>query len=403
MNKHILILTLVAVAVLLTVGCRRMDPVGLTSDLELVFSVGEMGTGTKGSTANTLAIPATLQTGGKFDNLLVVLATGNDEVGYTVEYFDQRDYDDPVTSGTARFRNVKNRDGENLITYHVFAFANLSLKGDFWAGKSWKVIAGNLTSINNVLSEEGGDLILNGDNTAVVASGVASLLTEVEEDKGAMLLTGRGTVTVNGNKVKVNDSESGKISLQRIFTRLTVTVQNHTGHPVIIDQLSFSAFDTDMTYLLGRQIEDGAPVIPDDPNDDDDPYYFEISPITPDPENEPDPALAWTGDKTIFTTYLFENKANEEYKMYGHVIMYTSTSPRTKENALYLGGGTAPKGNGSVLQKLVNQIPEQLIYMNRNQALDIIMYINRGSSTGDFSIQVTSDWTKNVGGTHTFQ
>ena len=391
MNKHILILALVAVAVLLTAGCRRLDPLGQTSDLELVLSTEEP------ETKATLTIPATLQTGGKFNNLLVVLATGNATDGYTVQYVDQRDYASAVKTGTALFRNVKNRNGSSLITYQVFAFANLNLEGDFWADKSWEEIAQELTDESNVLSENGGKLILNGDNTAVVASGVASLLTTVEADKGAMLLTGRGKVTVNGNTVKVNGSTSGKISLKRPFVRLTVTVQNPTGRPVKLDQLSFSAFKTAKTYLFER-LTNGVPVIPA-PDDPDDAVYEEFA-VTSLPETP------WTGNKTVYTTYLFENEADEDYKMYGHVIMYTpGTNPLTEENDLYLGLGDAPRGNGSVLQKLVNQIPEQITYMNRNQALDIIMNIYYGSSTGDFTFELTSEceWISGVGGSHTFQ
>ena len=409
MNKSVLILMLVSTAVLLAAGCRRIDPLGQTSDVDLVFSAEELGTKSDDS--------ATLQDGGKFKNLFVILATGNDTDGYTAKYYDYREYESPTPSGIVRFRNVVNDP-----SYQVFAFANLSFEGDYWENSktTWEARAGVLANSANLLSERTSDgkLILNGDDTAVIASSVASLF----DGSGAMLLTGKGTVTVSGSTVTVtgfkpdNSTVSGMIKLHRPFVKLTVAVHSPVGHTIRFDQLSFSAFKPDKTYLLNKtktisvnQSTKVVPVIPDGVT------YSEINVAA---SSLPSPA--WEGgsqNKLIYSTYLFENDVDDDYIMYGHVIMDEGVSG--KEQALYLGLGEAPenpdpedppfKGNGAVLQQLAHNtsVATPIAYMLRNQEFNVIINVYYGSSTGDFNFGVSTWVSKegedNFGGAHTFK
>ena len=402
MKKSVLIMILMATAVLLTASCRRIDPLGQTSDVDLVFSAEGLGTKADDS--------ATLQDGGKFKNLFVILATGNDTDGYSVKYCDYREFESPgVSEGIARFRNVVNG------SYQVFAFANLSFEGTYWDSKTTgEEKAGVLASNANLLSEgTDGKLILNGDDTAVIASGVASLL----DSTGAMLLTGRGTVTISGSTVtamgfKLFDETtkksglfevSGKIMLHRPFVKLTVEVHSPVGHTIRFDQLSFSAFKPDKAYLLNRATG-AVPEIPDGVN------YSEINVATSSL-----PAPAWEGgtdNKLIYSTYLFENDVDDNYIMYGHVIM--DEGVEGKEQDLYLGLGEAPenpdpedppfKGNGAVLQQLdhITQKASPVAYMRRNQAFNVIINVYYGSSEGDIDFSVEA-WTEGKGDSHVFK
>ena len=402
MKKSVLIMILMATAVLLTASCRRIDPLGQTSDVDLVFSAEGLGTKADDS--------ATLQDGGKFKNLFVILATGNDTDGYSVKYCDYREFESPgVSEGIARFRNVVNG------SYQVFAFANLSFEGTYWDSKTTgEEKAGVLASNANLLSEgTDGKLILNGDDTAVIASGVASLL----DSTGAMLLTGRGTVTISGSTVtamgfKLFDETtkksglfevSGKIMLHRPFVKLTVEVHSPVGHTIRFDQLSFSAFKPDKAYLLNRATG-AVPEIPDGVN------YSEINVATSSL-----PAPAWEGgtdNKLIYSTYLFENDVDDNYIMYGHVIM--DEGVEGKKQDLYLGLGEAPenpdpedppfKGNGAVLQQLdhITQKASPVAYMRRNQAFNVIINVYYGSSEGDIDFSVEA-WTEGKGDSHVFK
>lgn len=400
MNKKILIIILASVAVLLTAGCRRLDPAGGTSDLDLVFATEELGT-----KSWELTEPASLQNGGQFNHLLVVLVKDN---GTTKTiYWDQKRFaeegEEGVTTGAMRFRNVKNG------TYRAYAFANLKIDFNddesYWKGQSWEYVAKELANDNNILSTNtAGDLVvIKGTESAVIASSAESLLTSDEAKKGKMLLTGTATVSVEGSTVKINNDENGKITLQRSFVRLIVEVNNPTGHPVKFDELSFGAFKPTKSYLLGKKTE-GDLVPGDIPAD---PGYAEFGPASlPD-----DP---WTGTMTLYDTYLFENAAEQEvideggtnklqsrYRMYGHVIMDPGTAA-SKE--LYLGLGTAPKGNGSDMERLAHgtNVAEPITNMLRGQAYKVMVNIYYGSSTGDFNFNVKV-WAGDVGGSHTFK
>ena len=402
MIKKVLIIFMTTVAVMLTAGCRRLDPVSQTSDLDLVFSTD--GLETKAVTWE-MSETASLQNGGLFSNLFVILVNGS-----TV-YWEEKTIS-PDSKGVVRFRNIKNKTaGGEEITYQVYAFANYNLEGSHW-GASKMEIAQELANDNNVLSESSGKLVINEDPTAIIASGVEALLTTDATKKGAMLLTGRGTVALNGSSVKINGSTSGTITLKRPFVYLTVKVQNPTGRPVLLDQLSFSAFSPAKTFLFDRQNSSGVPDVPSSPDYQGFSAKYPTSSVVVN-STEYLPAVPWTGNKNIYTTYLFESVA-EEYKMYGHVIMYNPTSEAV-ENDLYLGTGPLPDGedaddfigDGSILKKLVNQMPEPITHLNRNQAFGIILNIYYGSSTGDLGFSVISDWVgdgegEDIGGKHTF-
>lgn len=410
MNKKLLLITLASVAALLTAGCRRLDPADGTGDLDLVFATEELGT-----KSWELTEPASLQNGGQFNHLLVVLVKDNG-TDKTI-YWDQKSFAEEgegVTTGVMRFRNVKNG------TYRAYAFANLKIDFNddesYWKGQSWEYVAKELANDNNILSTNtAGDLVvIKGTESAVIASSAESLLTSDEAKKGKMLLTGTATVSIDGSTVKVNNSTTGKITLQRSFVRLIVEVNNPTGHPVKFDELSFGAFKPTKSYLLGKKTE-GDLVPGDIPAD---PGYAEFGPASL-------PADPWTGTMTLYDTYLFENAAEQEvideggiiklqsrYRMYGHVIMDPGTAGA---KSLYLGSGTKPtdptdpdydtyKGNGSDMARLAHgtNVAEPITNMLRGQAYKVLVNIYFGSSTGDFNFNVKV-WTDGVGGSHTFK
>lgn len=409
MNKKILLIILASVAVLLTAGCRRLDPAGGTSDLDLVFATEELKT-----KAWELTEPASLQNGGKFNRLLVVLVMDKGAEG-KIMYWDQRPFaEDGVTTGTMRFRNVQNG------TYRAYAFANLKIdfdtEGSYWEDKTWEDVARELADDSNVLStNDDGDLVIKGTESAVIASSAESLLADDEENMGTMLLTGTANVSVNGATVKVNNSTSGRITLQRSFVRLIVEVSNPTGHPVVFDQLSFGAFKPAKSYLLGKKTS--GDLVPDDIPAN--PGYIEFGPASLPADPWPDPDLtnpdSWhETQRTLYDMYLFENAAEQEeidnggiiqlqsrYRMYGHVTMDPGTAA-SKE--LYLGLGTAPKGNGSDMERLAHgtNVAEPVTNMLRGQAYKVMVNIYYGSSTGDFNFNVNV-WTGDVGGSHTFK
>lgn len=384
MKRTVFIMLLVATAILLAAGCRRMDPVYETGELELMFSIEELAT--------KATETATLQNGGLFNNLLVVLVKDNGEDTKAL-YWDQRDFTSGVSTGSVRFRNVKNG------AYQVYAFANLRIDfntdGSHWKDKSWEDVAKDLAKDDNVLStNDDGELVVNINSfQAVIASGVESLLNA----EGAMLLTGKAEVDIDGATVKVNGSTTGKITLQRPFVRLTVEIHNPTGRDVKFDKLSFSAFKPDKTFLFGRQTG-STPSIPDDSG------YTEFAAGA-----DRLPSAAWKTEVVkLYETYIFENDAAEEYKIYGHVIMDPGEE---NQQDLYLGLGDAPeepdpdfKGNGSVLQKMdpYYHTAAPIESMLRNQAFLIIVNIYYGSSEGDIDFSVEA-WTEGKGGSHVFK
>lgn len=281
MNKRILIMILSAVAILLTAGCRRIDLVEQTSDLDLVFSTGAMET--KGTAEEDAAA---LLNGDKFKNLLVVLVKDNG-TNKTI-YWDQRDFS-VTNSGSVRFRNVKND------TYDVFAFANLSIDfttdGSYWKGKSWEYVASVLANSGNVLDADGKLVISDTEKASIV-------------NASAMLLTSKGQVTING-------SSTGKILLQRPYARFRVEIRNNSDKKITLKELSFGEFKPSHTYLFS-QTESGNPAVPSGT------AYGTFAMTTIPAAGEV--INSQTIKKNFFSTYLYESFdaafATAEYEMY---------------------------------------------------------------------------------------
>ena len=337
MNRKSLILLLTAAALMLAAGCRRLEPVGQTGSLTLHFSSAELAT--KGA-----------EDGDLFNNLFVVVATGNATSGYTV-------VDKKKVTGV----NVVEFQSLSMTpTYEVFSFGNIDLSS--WDNNE-DVAANALANANNVLSSDG-KLLIPGEATArtIAAS-------------GAMLLTAH-------QQFKISPTEaSAEVKLLRPVVRIKMEVRNHTQMDVSVTGLHFSAFKPEKTFLWEQWNATGVPTVPSDPN---------YTAISFSDLNIP----ATTIVKSLPTIDLYENAASE-YRLFGTVALAGSGSKTIQDE----------KGNeGTPLRKIDNDTHQvtPITFMRRNQQIEIVLNIYYNAMQGQLEFVVTP-WTSADDSYHTFK
>ena len=254
-------------AVLITVGCRRIESVGDTGDLELHISTGTVDT------------KATLEEGEQFTNLLVVTEDANNSV--------QRKYVE--LSSSSDFTNVVFEDlaaGE----CKVYAFANIG-------HTAWLANADDITKIKNGTVGIDPDQILKVLSAPAVPSNVP--------DGVAMLLTGQQVVNV-----RIDVKNIGEVTLYRPVARLNVSLRNHTKKPITLNSLSFSKFNADRAFLLPRLGSAGIPEVPTETE------YGQF-PSLPNADIE----VAAGNSETVYSKLLYENLSDDEYRVMADVTL----------------------------------------------------------------------------------
>lgn len=254
-------------AVLITVGCRRIESVGDTGDLELHISTGTVDT------------KATLEEGEQFTNLLVVTEDANNSV--------QRKYVE--LSSSSDFTNVVFEDlaaGE----CKVYAFANIG-------HTAWLANADDITKIKNGTVGIDPNQILKVLSAPAVPSNVP--------DGVAMLLTGQQVVNV-----RIGVKNIGEVTLYRPVARLNVSLRNHTKKPITLNSLSFSKFNADRAFLLPRLGSAGIPEVPTETE------YGQF-PSLPNADIE----VAAGNSETVYSKLLYENLSDDEYRVMADVTL----------------------------------------------------------------------------------
>lgn len=267
MSNRVLIALFVISAVLITVGCRRIESVGDTADLELHISTGNIDT------------KATLEEGEQFTNLLVVTKDANNTV--------QRKYVE--LSSSSDFTNVV---FENLAAgeCRVYAFANIG-------HTAWLANADDITKIKN------GTVSIDPDQTLKVLS--APAVPSNVPDGTAMLLTGQQIVNV-----RIDVKNIGEVTLYRPVARLNVSLRNHTKKPITLNSLIFSKFNADRTYLLPRLGSAGIPEVPTETE-------YGPFPSLPNADLE----VAAGNSETVYSKLLYENLSDDEYRVMADVTL----------------------------------------------------------------------------------
>lgn len=282
MRNSFLIAILMAAAVLLMAGCRRVEPSdGQVGDLVLQFSAGA---------AATKADSPVLEHGDAFKNLLVIV-TGMDNKPVAGKWA-YRTYDSAMENDEFTFTDIP------LGSYRVFAFANIDHTA--WS-HGISVPADDSPSaveaaVSSLCVEDDTANALDVDRTLSLPAGdPAPVVPEYPAAGTGMFLTGQQEVVVG---VKRN---LGEVKLLRPVVRLKVVVRNHSGANINVQSLSFSPFNPARTYLLGRETN-GVPPVPD---------AMVYEPLVMDFNGVEVP----TDGEVEKETLLFENVSNLDYQI----------------------------------------------------------------------------------------
>lgn len=348
MYKRIHIALLSVAALLLAAGCGRLSPATETGNLRLEFS------------SNGLLTKASAKEGELFDNLLVVVTTGDQTNGYTPV-----DGKSKFTSLTATSTANIEIEGLPVGTYEVFAFANIGDATDWGAGFNLSQISADPINISSILKNNQLDL----DRTlANVASGSTPAKPTTK-----MLLTGQQTVTISV------DDNTGHVELLRPVAWLRVILRNHTGQGIKLTDLHFGSFNAPTTFLLDHRTNAGLPTPPTG-------SYGDLpTGATVDMSGSID-------SLQVYSRFLYESTAPaENYKLFATVKLGNNTES--------LGGGA-----GSILKKIDPDThqPSVVTHIRRNEELTLILNVYSGSSNGQFDIDL-EPWLNGGTGSHTFK
>lgn len=286
MRNSFLIAILMAAAVLLMAGCRRVEPSdGQVGDLVLQFSAGA---------AATKADSPVLEHGDAFKNLLVIV-TGMDNKPVAGKWA-YRTYDSAMENDEFTFTDIP------LGSYRVYAFANIDHTA--WS-HGISVPADDSPSaveaaVSSLCVEDDTANALDVDRTLSLPAGdPAPVVPEYPAAGTGMFLTGQQEVVVG---VKRN---LGEVKLLRPVVRLKVVVRNHSGAEIKVKSLSFSPFNPAQTYLLGRETN-GIPSVPSPMTYDQLVMDFNYDEVQSDGE-------------VVKETLLFENVADLDYQIMAEI------------------------------------------------------------------------------------
>ena len=265
----------------------------------------EIGPGSEGSckgsielrldSGNTISLQTKatdLEEGLKFDNVLVILVNNSGNV-VAKEY---RTEGSPVTSDIISFNGLLPGN------YHVYAYANIDATAWQKTGETIRNQEYNLTNETPFSTFKNRELAtLTGTN-------------DVPSDPNtSMLLTGHKEILVGLARV------SETLDLLRPVVRFKVTVHNHTQFPVTVDDLHFSDFNPDKTYLLDHRDASGIPVVPAGVT------YREMPAF--DTSAGDDNSVASEAEEVIYQRLIYENASPDAYKIYVTLTLGCSPSP----------------------------------------------------------------------------
>lgn len=272
MRKSLSILLLLGVFI--AWSCRKeVDPV------DAALGSGSIELRLNSENNITLQTKATnLEEGLAFNNVLVILVNNSGNV-VAKEYKEGS----PVTNDVISFNSLLPG------TYHVYAYANID-------ATAWQ--SGDLIS-----SQEQG-LAIGASFSSFVDRELATLTgTAVPSDPStSMLLTGHKEIPVGLARV------SETLDLLRPVVRFKVTVRNHTQFPVSVNELRFSNFNPDKTYLIDHLDESGVPSVPADAT-------YRAMPAF-DPSAGDDNTVAAEAEELIYQRLIYENAFPGNYKIY---------------------------------------------------------------------------------------
>lgn len=274
MRKSLSILLLLGVFI--AWSCRKeVDPV------DAAVGSGSIELRLNSENNITLQTKATnLEEGLAFNNVLVILVNNSGNL-VAKEYKEGS----PVTNDVISFNSLLPG------TYHVYAYANID-------AEAWQKTGSDLIS-----SQEQG-LAVGASFSSFIDRELAALTgTDVpSEPSTSMLLTGHKEIPVGLARV------SETLDLLRPVVRFKVTVRNHTQFPVSVNELRFSNFNPDKTYLIDHLDESGVPSIPADAT-------YRAMPAF-DPSAGDDNTVAAEAEELIYQRLIYENAFPGNYKIY---------------------------------------------------------------------------------------
>ncbi len=275
MRKSLSILLLLGVFI--AWSCRKeVDPV------DAALGSGSIELRLNSEKAVTLQTKATdLEEGLEFNNVLVILVNNSGNL-VAKEYKAEGS---PVTNDVISFNSLLPG------TYHVYAYANID-------AEAWQKTGSELIS-----SQEQG-LAVGASFSSFIDRELAALTgTDVpSEPSTSMLLTGHKEIPVGLARV------SETLDLLRPVVRFKVTVRNHTQFPVSVNELRFSNFNPDKTYLIDHLDESGVPSVPADAT-------YRAMPAF-DPSAGDDNTVAAEAEELIYQRLIYENAFPGNYKIY---------------------------------------------------------------------------------------
>ena len=354
MGKRYIILFWMIAAVLLAVGCNRLDPTPAgTGSLILHLSSEKPETKTEPTT---------------FNKVLVVIAYRNrseTSLNGTVAAWK---YESTLT-GAMEFANVGTGD------FTVYAFANVDHTA--WEESAVGETATSILDGNGKVDEDRLLKTLSGLD-GLPRPALAANATD-EQIKAALqqtLMSGKKEITIN------KDNTSAEVVLQHPVVLLNVTVLNNTHQAIKLEMLRFGAFAMPTGYLFGRAT-DGIPTVPTG-------TPYELYPIHADVATE-QISIAADQAKWTIPLLIYENAAPAaNYHMYATV----SLSGTQK----HLGGGADV---GQALVQVKEAVSTPITYMRRNQEVNIVLNVYYQNLTVDLSVSV-DQWVDGGGGSHTF-
>lgn len=271
MTRRTLTIFVLLTAILAAVSCKKEQ---LTED-----GLGGIILSLNSQHALRMETKGTLLDGSLFNNVLVILTDDSDNIVGKV-YKDHTG--DPKDEDLITFRALLPGN------YHAYAYANIDAtqwqKGDARISSQESIATGSFSTYLNrellTLTTAGTDAPANPD--------------------GSMLLTGKQDISVG---LSVTEKT---IDLLRPVVRFKVTVHNNTPFPVTVNSLSFSKFNPDKAYLLDHRNASGVPTVPAGV------IYRELPAFVQSPSS----TVAAGQEETVYTTYLYENVAQEAYKVF---------------------------------------------------------------------------------------
>ena len=247
-----------------------------------------------------------LAEGLQFDNVLVILENSSHKVAGIV----YKTY--PYVPGVD---DIQDAEGASSVTEDVIHFDHL-LPGTY-SVYAYANIDATVWQDGAALISDGEKILSAGDDFSSFADRELAGLTSAGNDvpgapSTSMLLTGK----VNSVPVGLNVVDTS-IDLLRPVVRFRVTVRNHTGFPVTVEDLSFSNFNPDKAYLIDHRDASGVPVIPDG-------VTYRALPSYPILSGSPE-TIAAESEAVVYQTLVYENASPNKYKIFSTMSLDRSS------------------------------------------------------------------------------